>query len=51
VLSFTRDPGFRCLVNLSDQETDLPADAEVLLASEPLSGNKLPVDATVWLKV
>jgi alpha-glucosidase len=50
VLSFTRDPGFRCVVNLSDASIDLPT-GEVLLASEPLTDNKLPVDATVWLKV
>lgn len=50
VLSFTRDPGFRCVVNLGDQPADLPAGAEVLLASEPLQDGKLPVDAAVWLK-
>lgn len=51
VLSFTRDPGFRCVVNLGDQPADVPADAEVLLASEPLQDGKLPVDATIWLKL
>jgi alpha-glucosidase len=51
VLSFTREPGFRCLVNLTDQAIDLPTDAEVLLASEPLPDSKLPADTTVWLKV
>ncbi len=40
VLSFTRDPGFRCVVNLGDQPADVPADAEVLLASEPLAGRQ-----------
>lgn len=49
VLSFTRDPGFRCVVNLSDQPLDLPGDT-VLLSSEPLTDGKLPVDAAVWLK-
>ncbi len=50
VLSFTRDPGFRCVVNLGGSPIDLPA-GEVLLASEPLLDGELPVDATVWLKV
>jgi alpha-glucosidase len=50
VLSFTRDPGFRCVVNLGDQPIDLPAAAEVLLSSEPLEDGKLPVDASVWLQ-
>ncbi|GAB2569731.1 glycoside hydrolase family 13 protein [Kribbella endophytica] len=50
VLSFTRDPGFRCVVNLGSSPIDLPT-GEILLASEPLLAGELPVDATVWLKV
>jgi alpha-glucosidase len=50
VLSFTRDPGFRCVVNLGTAPIDLPA-GEVLLASEPLVDGELPVDATVWLSI
>lgn len=50
VLSFTRDPGFRCVVNLGSSPIDLPT-GEILLASEPLLDGELPVDATVWLKV
>ncbi|MBB5840756.1 glycoside hydrolase family 13 protein [Kribbella italica] len=50
VLSFTRDPGFRCVVNLGSSPIELPA-GEILLASEPLLEGELPVDATVWLKV
>ncbi|WP_432946058.1 glycoside hydrolase family 13 protein [Kribbella sp. CA-253562] len=50
VLSFTRDPGFRCVVNLGSSPIDLPA-GEVLLASEPLLDGELPVDATVWLSI
>jgi alpha-glucosidase len=49
VLSFTRDPGFRCVVNLGDTPVDL--SGEVLLSSEPLAAGKLPSDATAWLKV
>jgi alpha-glucosidase len=50
VLSFTRDPGFRCVVNLGGAPIELPA-GEILLASEPITNGQLPVDATVWLKV
>jgi alpha-glucosidase len=49
VLSFTRRPGFRCVVNISNEPVDLPADAEVILASLPLTEGKLPVDAAAWL--
>ncbi|TCM46715.1 glycoside hydrolase family 13 protein [Kribbella sp. VKM Ac-2568] len=51
VLSFTRDPGFRCVVNLGEQTIELPDSAEVLLSSEPLVDGKLPADASVWLQV
>jgi alpha-glucosidase len=51
VLSFTRHPGFRCLVNISTEPIDLPGgDTEVLLASQPLANGKVPVDTTVWLR-
>jgi len=50
VLSFTRDPGFRCVVNLADEPFELPGDTEVLLSSEPITNGELPVDAAVWLK-
>lgn len=51
VLSFTRDPGFRCVVNLGEQPIELLGSSEVLLSSEPLVDGKLPADASVWLKV
>ncbi|TCC64412.1 glycoside hydrolase family 13 protein [Kribbella pittospori] len=50
VLSFTRD-SFRCLVNLSDAPIPLPPHQQILLSSEPLTGNHLPVDATAWLQL
>ncbi|TCC45954.1 glycoside hydrolase family 13 protein [Kribbella capetownensis] len=50
VLSFTRD-SFRCLVNLSDVPIPLPPHQQLLLSSEPLTGNRLPVDATAWLQL
>lgn len=48
VLSFTREPGFRCVVNLSEQPYQLP-DGKVILSSEVLDNGLLPVDAAVWL--
>jgi alpha-glucosidase len=51
VLSFTRDPDFRCVVNLGEHPIDLPDSPEVLLSSEELVDGKLPVDAAVWLKI
>ncbi|GAA1609861.1 glycoside hydrolase family 13 protein [Kribbella karoonensis] len=51
VLSFTRDPGFRCVVNVTDAPVPLPGHREVLLASEPLTGNVLPPDTTAWLSL
>ncbi|MFI1470178.1 glycoside hydrolase family 13 protein [Streptomyces wuyuanensis] len=51
VLSFGRSPGFRCLVNLTEGAVELPARTEVLLASGPLDGDRLPGDTAVWLSV
>jgi alpha-glucosidase len=50
VLAFTRPGNFGCYVNFGE-EIELPADSEVLLASGPLVGNKLPTDTAVWLRV
>jgi alpha-glucosidase len=47
VLDFTREPGFRCVVNLSGAE--VPVRGEVLLASAPLVSDRLPSEAAVWL--
>ncbi len=49
VLSFSRTPGFACVVNLSDQPYYLPEYDHVLLASGPLDGDHLPTDTAVWL--
>ena len=49
VLAFTRDGAFACVVNLSDQPVDLPPHTEILLASGPLDGARLPRDTAVWL--
>jgi alpha-glucosidase len=49
VLSFTREPGFGCVVNLSAEPCELPDGARVLLASGPLDGGRVPPDTAVWL--
>ena len=49
VLSFSREPGFRCLVNLSPAAVTLPSDAEVLATSAPLQDGRVGPDAAVWL--
>lgn len=51
VLSFSRSPGFRCVVNLADTPVQLPAHRDVLLASGPFDGDRLPGDTAVWLSV
>ncbi|GAA5170600.1 glycoside hydrolase family 13 protein [Pseudonocardia eucalypti] len=51
VLSFTRDPGFACVLNLSDSPVELPPHQETLLTSAPLSGGRLPPDTAAWLRV
>jgi len=49
-LGFERDPGFACIVNVSAPPIELPAGAEVLLASGPLAGTTVPADTAVWLR-
>jgi alpha-glucosidase len=49
VLGFIREPGFACVVNLSDQSHALPDHSDVLIASGPLDGDRLPADTAVWL--
>lgn len=51
VLSFARSGGVVCVVNLAADPAVLPAHAEVLLASAPLTeGGLLPADTAVWLR-
>jgi alpha-glucosidase len=40
-----------CVVNLGSEPVALPAYDEVLLASRPLDGDRLPGDAAVWLRL
>jgi len=49
VLSFTREPGFRCVVNLSARPVPLPEQRVVLLSSATTQDNTLPPDAAAWL--
>jgi alpha-glucosidase len=50
VLSFTREPGFRCVVNFGDDPYPLPTDAAVLIASTDLEARELGTDQAVWLR-
>jgi alpha-glucosidase len=47
VLEFERGGGLRCVLNLGPDP--VPLDGEPLLASVPLEGGALPVDAAAWL--
>ena len=49
VLHFRREPGFACLVNLSDTTVALPAGARVLLASTSFGADGVPPETAVWL--
>jgi alpha-glucosidase len=47
-LHFERDAGLACLVNLSAAPIALPPGAGLVLASAPVIGGELPVDAAAW---
>jgi alpha-glucosidase len=49
VLSFAREPGFVFIANLGTEPVALPEYREILLVSEPLTGDLLPPDAAAWL--
>lgn len=51
VLSFRREPGFRCVVNFGPDPYPLPDGAEVLVASGDPSARTVGVDEAVWLSV
>ena len=50
VLSFTREPGFRCIVNFGDEVVPIPANSWLILASDDVSEG-IPRDTAVWLSV
>jgi glycosidase len=49
VLSFAREPGFGCVVNLSAEPRELPEGGRVVMSSVLLEDGRLPVDAAAWL--
>ena len=50
VIAFARGDAFACLVNFGPDPVELPADAEILIASDELQGGALRQDTTVWLR-
>lgn len=50
VLAFSRDPGFICVVNLSNEAYQLPEHTAILLASGPVTDGQLQPEHAVWLK-
>ncbi|WP_338785162.1 DUF3459 domain-containing protein [Streptomyces sp. DG1A-41] len=50
VLAFHREPGFTCVLNLSDETYRLPDHTTILLASGPMADRLLEPDHVVWLK-
>ncbi|MDX3803315.1 alpha-amylase family glycosyl hydrolase [Streptomyces sp. AK04-3B] len=51
VLAFRRDPGFVCVVNLSEEAYQLPHHSSVLLAGGPIEDGVLTPDQAAWLAV
>ncbi len=51
VLSFTREPGFRCIVNFGRETHPLPAGIEVLMTSGTPGATTIGPDEAVWLAV
>jgi alpha-glucosidase len=51
VLSFRREPGFRCIVNFGAEPIALPAGATVLVHSGDPASGRLDTDEAVWLQL
>jgi alpha-glucosidase len=51
VIAFRRGHELASVTNLSGGPVDLPPSEEILLASAPVEGGHLPVDATAWLRL
>jgi alpha-glucosidase len=49
VLAFARGERFACIVNFGREPVELPAGADVLIASHELQEGAVPRDTTVWL--
>jgi alpha-glucosidase len=50
-LAFARGERFACVVNFGPEPVELPAGAEILIASNELEGGALAQDTTVWLRL
>ncbi len=50
MLTFRRDSGLTCIINLTPAPIDLPPYDELLLTSTPLDEGQLPSDTTAWLR-
>ena len=48
MLAFTRGDGFACVVNCSSRAVCAPVDGDLLLASHPEAGDKLPPNSAAW---
>jgi alpha-glucosidase len=48
VLSFERDPGFVCLVNLARDPVPAPSGTVLLTSAELTDDGQVPPDTTVW---
>ncbi|WP_433021938.1 glycoside hydrolase family 13 protein [Kribbella sp. CA-294648] len=48
VLAFTRGDGFACVVNCSSRPVCTPVDGDLVLASDPEAGEKLPANSAAW---
>jgi alpha-glucosidase len=49
VIAFGRGERFACIVNFGPQPVELPAGADVLVASDELHEGALPQDTSVWV--
>jgi alpha-glucosidase len=50
VLAFSRAGDFACYVNFG-APIDIPKGADILLSSQEISGNQIPTDTTIWLRL
>jgi alpha-glucosidase len=48
VLAFTRGDGFACVVNCSSRPVCTPVDGDLMHASDPEAGEKLPPNSAAW---
>jgi alpha-glucosidase len=51
VLSFTRDPSFRCVVNFGPGAYEIPEGSEVIVWSGLSATRSVGTDEAVWLRI